>query len=156
MLFICHLILALFISMRVIYSRRSTDAALGWLVFLFAVPYLSTLLYLLIGEPKLGNRRMKRMAEINAFYDEFTQHIKMPVKSDSDVKNIPERFQQISLLVTHRSGLDLAAGNSVKLLSDSDAILSQLAEDIAKAKKTVLLMFYILEGKGRVEQVLEA
>ena len=58
-------------AVRVIYSRRSSSAALAWLVVLFVLPYLGTLLYLLIGEPRLGNHRARRKQEMTAFYDTF-------------------------------------------------------------------------------------
>ena len=70
-----HFVINVLFALRVIYSRRSTGAALGWLVVLFAFPYVGTVLYLLVGEPRLGHERARRKAELKGFYDVFRYHI---------------------------------------------------------------------------------
>ena len=76
--FLCHFMLTVSIALRVIYARRSSSAALAWLAVLFAFPYFGLLLYLLIGEPKLGRARAKRQAELHAFHDAFADRFLPP------------------------------------------------------------------------------
>jgi len=59
LLVLFHFCLSVSIALRIIYSRRSSSAALAWLTVLFAFPILGVIIYLLIGEPKLGRARAK-------------------------------------------------------------------------------------------------
>ena len=70
-LILSHFVLTLTVALRVIYARRSGSAALAWLALLFAFPIFGVLLYLLIGEPRLGRGRAVRQAELLAFHDAF-------------------------------------------------------------------------------------
>lgn len=147
-----HFMLTLVIALRVIYARRSSSAALAWLALLFAFPVIGVTAYLLIGEPKLGRFRVARQAELHAFHDEFADRFLPP--QTEPVADM--RFRQLAKLVNAKSGFAVTGGNSVRLLADTDAILQSFVEDINAAQHCCLLEFYIVEGSGRVEAVLEA
>ena len=149
---LCHFILTVAIALRVIYARRSSSAALAWLAVLFAFPYFGVLLYLLIGEPKLGRARAKRRAELLAFQDAFADRFLPPqALPPEDI-----RFRQIARLVQADARFDTTTGNDTRLLADTDAILQSFIADIDAAQHCCLLEFYIVEGSGRVAGVLEA
>ena len=149
---LCHFILTVAIALRVIYARRSSSAALAWLAVLFAFPYFGVLLYLLIGEPKLGRARAKRRAELLAFHDAFADRFLPPqALPPEDI-----RFRQIARLVQADTRFDTTTGNDTRLLADTDAILQSFIADIDAAQHCCLLEFYIVEGSGRVAGVLEA
>ena len=78
LLVLCHFCLSVTIALRIIYSRRASSAALAWLTVLFAFPLLGVIIYLLIGEPKLGRARAKRQAELLAFHDAFADRFLPP------------------------------------------------------------------------------
>ena len=150
--FLCHFILTIIIALRVIYARRSSSAALAWLAVLFAFPYFGLLLYLLIGEPKLGRARAKRQAELHAFHEAFADRFLPP----QSVPLCETRFRQIARLVEVDAGYGATGGNSSRLLADTDAILHAFTADIDAAQHCCLLEFYIVAGNGRVDAVLEA
>ena len=149
---LCHFMLTVSIALRVIYARRSSSAALAWLAVLFAFPYFGLLLYLLIGEPKLGRARAKRQAELHAFHDAFADRFLPP----QAVPLCETRFRQIARLVQVEAGYVATGGNDTRLLADTDAILHAFTADIDAAQHCCLLEFYIVEGSGRVEGVLLA
>lgn len=150
--FLCHFMLTISIALRVIYARRSSSAALAWLAVLFAFPYFGLLLYLLIGEPKLGRARAKRQAELHAFHDAFADRFLPP----QAVPLCETRFRQIARLVQVEAGYVATGGNDTRLLADTDAILQAFTADIDAAQHCCLLEFYIVAGNGRVDVVLEA
>ncbi len=154
LLLIGHFVLNIFFAMRVIYSKHSSSVALAWLVILFVVPYLGTMAYILVGEPRLSNKRGKRVTEINAFYDKFSQKYLSLIPSHQTT--IDPRFQGLSQLAQQNIGFGLGAGNDGQLLSDTDAMLHSFLQDIALAEETCLLMFYIIDAQGRIIEVLEA
>lgn len=151
-----HFLINLFLAIRVIYSRRSTGSALGWLVFIFAVPYIGTVTYLLIGETRLGNKRMKRQSEIHAFYKRFND-AKIIVHADKAMlAPVHPRFVEIARLAFSDTGLAISSQNQCQLLTDTDTILTHFIADITRAKHTCLMMFYIIDSRARVLKVLEA
>ena len=151
-LILSHFVLTLAVALRVIYARRSGSAALAWLALLFAFPVFGVLLYLLIGEPRLGRGRAVRQAELLAFHDAFAERF-MPPQTAAPAE---KRFAQIAHLVHSGSGHYVTGGNRVRLLSDTDEILQSFTTDIDAAQHCCLLEFYIAEGSGRVTGVLEA
>ncbi|OAM29039.1 MULTISPECIES: cardiolipin synthase [Eikenella] len=147
-----HFLLTLAIALRVIYSRRSSGAALAWLTLLFAFPFVGVGAYLLIGESKLGRARVARQVELQAFHDEFADRFLPP-----EAAPVPDmRFRQLARFVRGKSGFAPTGGNSARLLADTDSILQAFTADIEAAQHCCLLEFYIVEGSGRVEAVLEA
>ena len=147
-----HFCLSVTIALRVIYSRRTSSAALAWLTALFAFPILGVITYLLIGEPKLGRERAKRHAELLAFHDAFADRfLPPPCEPASET-----RFRQIARLIQSEARYVPTGGNQTRLLADTDAILRAFTADIHAAQHCCLLAFYIVEGSGRVEAVLEA
>ena len=152
LLVLFHFCLSVTIALRVIYSRRTSSAALAWLTALFAFPILGVITYLLIGEPKLGRERAKRHAELLAFHDAFADRfLPPPCEPASET-----RFRQITRLIQSEARYVPTGGNQTRLLADTDAILRAFTADIHAAQHCCLLAFYIVEGSGRVEAVLEA
>ena len=147
-----HFLLTLGIALRVIYARRSGSAALAWLTLLFAFPFVGVAAYLLIGEPKLGRLRAARSAELHAFHDEFADRFLPP--EAAPVEDM--RFRQLARFVQGRSGYAPTGDNGVRLMADSDEILQAFVDDIDAAQHCCLLEFYIVDGSGRVEAVLDA
>ncbi|UJF24534.1 cardiolipin synthase [Suttonella sp. R2A3] len=141
-------------ALRVIYSPRASSAALGWIVLLFLIPFVGTAAYLLIGEPRLGNKRAKRTQEMQRFYDAYQRRF-VGEKTPSNSAIAP-RFNQLVQLAEHRSGIGLDSGNDVELLHRADDMLISMRKDIEAAQYSCLLMFYIIDGQGRVNPVLEA
>ena len=152
LLVLFHFCLSVTIALRVIYSRRTSSAALAWLTVLFAFPLLGVIVYLLIGESKLGRARAQRQAELLAFHDAFADRfLPPPCEPASET-----RFRQIARLIQSEARYVPTGGNQTRLLADTDAILRAFTADIHAAQHCCLLAFYIVEGSGRVEAVLEA
>ena len=150
LLVLFHFCLSVTIALRVIYSRRTSSAALAWLTALFAFPILGVITYLLIGEPKLGRERAKRHAELLAFHDAFADRfLPPPCEPASET-----RFRQSARLIQSEARYVPTGGNQTRLLADTDAILRAFTADIHAAQHCCLLAFYIVEGSGRVEAVL--
>ena len=98
LLVLFHFCLSVTIALRVIYSRRTSSAALAWLTALFAFPILGVITYLLIGEPKLGRERAKRSAELRNFHSAFVERFLPPPGEP----NCETRFRQIARLLSPR------------------------------------------------------
>ncbi len=67
-LVVADVVVRLFLIARVILRRTPVPDTLAWVVLLLVVPFISVFLYLLIGEHRLGTRRLAR-------YELFTREI---------------------------------------------------------------------------------
>ncbi len=58
-----HLLLTVFMVVRILSTQRNTGIAIAWLVLLFAIPFFSIVAYILVGEPYLGKSYKLRNAQ---------------------------------------------------------------------------------------------
>lgn len=150
--FYTHFSLSILASVRVIYARRSSSAALAWLAVLYALPLLGLLLYALIGEPRLGRDRARRQADLYAFHDEFADRFLPP----DTVPVCETRFRLLSQFIKTESHFAALSGNRTQIFADTDNILQAMIADIHAAKHSCLLEFYIVDVNGRVEELMRA
>ena len=66
LLVIAHTLLVVGLGVRVIMCRPATGVALAWLLLITLAPFGGALLYLLIGERRIGHRRVKEFAALRA------------------------------------------------------------------------------------------
>jgi cardiolipin synthase len=123
--------------------RRKTQPAvcLAWLTIIFLVPFVGMAAYLLIGEIRLGARRIRRHArdvDILARADRpdlQLQHIVQP--------QIEANQQVILHVAAELGGLPVLGGNAAELLPETNQVIDRLVQDIDQAQHHVHLLFYI-------------
>src|SRR5688500_6420838 len=62
---VAHAVVQLGIAVRVVMRRRPTGETLAWIMVVFALPFVGFVLYLMLGELRLGRRRERRFVEMN-------------------------------------------------------------------------------------------
>ena len=139
-LFVDLLIRVLLVIWVLLRKANNPQAALTWVVLLMGLPILGLVLYLMIGESRLGYWRRKRHAKAVAVID-------LPeVRASADPKThvyIGDDETQISALAEHVSDAPTVGGNRLELLSDSEKFIDRLVEDIDAAKEHVNILYYI-------------
>lgn len=146
------------LAVRVIAKRTPVPDTLSWLILLLFAPFISWVLYLLIGERRLGTRRAARFErntrdlELQAVRLWAHQHLDW---CDVSGSNIP-----LSRLLTTMSGMPALAGNKLELIADAKAYIDSIIADIDAASKHVHLLYYIWEpddaGTRLVDAVIRA
>ncbi len=144
----------LLIAFRVVLRRCPVSVSLSWLLVLFFVPFFSGALYLLIGEPRLGNRRA-------AMYERATRRIEEQAVlhwTRVGVTWAQEDYGYASLvrLATASSGIPALRDNEIELLGTGSPVLLRLIADIDDAKSHVHLLYYIWQSGGTAEGVAQA
>ncbi len=150
-----HSAAVLVCALRVLYQQRNIGNALAWLIVLFVFPFLGVVLYLLVGEPRLGSARAKRSAEMNRFYAEVSERY-LPERHLVVQDDLPAHYRGISRVASATTGLDATSGNAMTLLDSTDAILGHMLDDIRQAQQSCVLAFYIIDPQGRIQTLLEA
>ena len=156
LLSIAHATIVILISVRVIMRRPANGVALAWLFLVAVLPFAGAVIYLLVGERRVGLRRARRIAALRSDYARLAQHMigKGLTNVDWD-KHRPEA-RGMDRLGTTMVGVPTVAGSEGHLYSASDQILKAIAEDVDRARKSVLMEFYIWNEGGAADEVLEA
>jgi len=144
------------IAVRVIMRRPARGIALSWLLLVAAVPLAGALVYLLIGERRIGR---KRSLSITSLRDDFRQIAKATIPADFstiDWSDLPATAQAMDRLGRSLVGGATVRGNKFELFSDTQAVLAAIVRDVDAAKSSVLMEFYIWSEGGAADDVLEA
>ena len=150
---IVHIVFATALSLRVLYRKLQVNSALAWIVLLIGMPLAGPVLYVMFGDPTLGQRRLRLGERIRHFY----QKAYALARADSDnLVPIEPPFDALAGSIRHDSGFPVLARNSYSILSDAGAILDSMVRDIDRAQNDCCLEFYIIDPAGRVDEVLRA
>jgi hypothetical protein len=101
--------------MRVILRRTPVPDTLSWIIVLGLVPLLSTALYLLIGENRLGSRRVAKYESLTKLIDEPAAAHWYEEKASIDESNV--QFKHLTVLASNVTGLPPLKGNALELLA---------------------------------------
>lgn len=142
------------LAVRVIMRRSAVPVTLAWLLILLFMPFAGIVIYLMIGENRLGRRRIARYNRLSAEIDAETvaiwrhHHLDWEPEEDS--------YRQAARMGTAVSGLPPLVGNSLELLSESSIMLDRLIEDIDAARHHCHLLYYIWMDSSRGVDVARA
>ncbi len=134
--------------------RRSPEAAKGWLLFGFFLPWPALALYLLIGRPAYPKWRRERFARLPAVLGATAGPVLEAQAGEAPV--LPANLAQAATLIRNLGHFPSLGGNGVELLSDYDATLRRLAADIDGATSHVHLLFYIFADDRSGRTIIEA
>jgi cardiolipin synthase len=154
-LFIADWLLRIILCGRVVMSRRPVSATLAWLLLLLVpLPWVGVIMYAIVGEPRLGWRRLERyrrltdgfVAQATVFWRGGTQ----------DWTTECEPYKHVANVATAVSDMPPLRGNHISFLGDSAHTIDSLIKDIEAAKSRVHLLYYIWMDRGAGELVVEA
>ena len=147
-------VVRLVVAVAVIYRRRPVPVTLAWLILLLFLPIASTFLYLLVGENRLGTRRVARYESVSRRIAEGGADLWR--FNHSPTIDGGDNFEHVARFGTAVAGLPPLRGNTMTLLPDNDTMLEGLIRDIDVAKHHAHLLYYIWELDSGGERVGEA
>ena len=136
----------------VILGRQfAPGAAVAWLGIIYIHPYIGFILYMLVGETRLGPNRVERHRElVHRYRGDAAQ---TPRDHEPDVV---ESLRPMVRQATKISSLPVVDGNTVELIGDSPELIRRLTADIDAARERVHLMFYIIANDSSATAVVDA
>ncbi|MGA2068022.1 MAG: cardiolipin synthase [Thermoguttaceae bacterium] len=156
LLAIAHAAIVILISVRVIMRRPANGVALAWLFLVAVLPLAGAVVYLLVGERRVGLRRARRIAALRSDYAMLAQVMIGKGLTNVDWARHRPEAQGMDRLGTTMVGVPTVAGSEGHLFSASDRILAAIAADVDRARTSVLMEFYIWNEGGAADEVLEA
>ena len=149
-----HVLLTVFMVVRLLSTQRNTGIIIAWLVLLFTIPFVSIIAYILVGEPYLGKSYKLRNSQAQDMLREMAKRQDIQLAQVNDA--LPERYQGVSRIGTFDTGFGVYDKHQMQLLTSADNTFDALIKDINNASTLILMEFYIIYPKGRVQEVFQA
>lgn len=151
---ILHVCVLIGIALRIFSRRNASGAAVGWLLMVILLPAVGALMYLLIGERRLGKKWMQRAVALRP--DMLRWAAAIPAECIAEPTTLSAGGESISRLAHAAVGLPLMNGHRLQLLSDSASIMQAMIADIDAASSSIRLEFYIWHAGGFVDDLIAA
>ncbi|MFV2070069.1 MAG: phospholipase D-like domain-containing protein, partial [Pirellulales bacterium] len=152
--FLADLLVRIGLSVRVIMRRRPVGVSLAWLTVILIFPFAGALIYLLIGELRLGNRRAEWAAKIHAAYLEWLGDLRE--RWTVDWSSLGVECEPLARLTESVVGIPALPGNRVELLRETDDVFRSLIADVDAARTSCHLEFYIWNCGGLADALAES
>ncbi|MCA9039521.1 MAG: cardiolipin synthase [Planctomycetaceae bacterium] len=138
----------------VVTYRRKPNSAMAWLLIIFFEPWIGFIIYMLIGENRLPQRRIRQhdrlLARLEKLSKRFQEHPQV-MKPEYDAK------LQSAIDLAERLGyMPIVGDNAVTLLDNTDATIDQLIADIDQAQNHVHMLFYIFRDDKTGNRIVDA
>ena len=130
--FVLHLAFA---ARAILRPAREPISKLVWIMILFVFPFIGIVAYLLVGEVDLGLIRTAKTREVETALPK-PPHLK-------SARKLPPSFESTFRTASAVNGLPLTSVTSAHLQVNSNAAVTAMIADIAQAKETVHVAFYI-------------
>lgn len=151
---IAHIIAIVLLTLRIVSVQRNIGVAIAWLAILYALPVIGFIAYLLIGEPMVGKRYLKRTQQARALLNDMAQRERIVFDQGHELLNEP--YRGVSQMGTSLTGFGVFAQHKMQLLTEADELFFRLIKDISRAERMILMEFYIVYPEGQVKGVLTA
>ncbi len=151
-----HATIVITIALRVIMKRPATGVALAWLLLVAAIPFGGAVIYLLIGERRIGYQRTHRIGELRTDFKKISEKSARQGITEIDWSRHVHAAQGMDRLGQRLGAAATVRGSRFQLHNDTQEILRAIVSDIDSAKSNILMEFYIWNEGGSADEVLEA
>jgi cardiolipin synthase len=150
-LFLADLLIRVGLALRVIKRRLPVGVSLAWLAIILILPLVGAVVYLLLGEYRLGRERAKRAAS----YREARRTRSSPQSAAERVALAPlgPGGTALARLAESTLGAAVLPGNRLELQENADAAFPDLIADIDRTRVSCHLEFYIWSPGGRADEI---
>lgn len=146
-----HIIIIIALSIRVLMKRRPVGVSLAWLILIVILPFAGAMLYLFIGERRLGRHRAERAEALLAPYEEWLQELRE--NTSIGRPDLRGECAAINRLAEGTLGIPAMGGNRLQLLDEAEVTLRSIIADVDNAKSTCHMEFYIWQVGGTADEV---
>lgn len=153
---LAHIAIVIGLSMRVIMKRPATGVALAWLLLISAFPAFGPIVYVLIGERRVGGGRIRRIEALRTDYREIYHRSLSEELTSVDWSKHSPSVRAMNELGMNMIGSPTVHGSNLELFDNAHGILEAITHDINCAQKSVLMEFYIWSEGGLADGVLDA
>jgi len=151
---VVHAMLIIGVTGRVVMMRLAVGTALAWIVLIFFLPFAGALIYLVLGEKRLGRKRTRRAAALWGRYSRWLR--KLPRLGPDEQSGLSPEAAAVSRLPEGLLGTPVLPGNRLEIMDAAEPILHSIIADIDRSRHFCHLEFYIWNAGGTADEVCEA
>lgn len=142
------------LSFRVIMRKRPYGITFAWLIIILLIPFFGAVIYLLVGENRISDKRIARSRQSQDHYQYWLNSLRgrAPVDWGNQAEICLPLHRQAETLI----GIPALAGNRLQIIETPAEILDAIIEDIKRARSTCHLQFYIWQEGGKVSTIENA
>ena len=153
---VLHALIVLAFGVRIIMQRSAPGVAFAWLLLIAMVPFAGAIMYLLIGERRIGPERARRIDTLSAAARGPDESIPGEMFTDVDWSRHPPAAAGLDRLGRALCACTTVRGSEIELYCESEEAMQALARDIDDAETGISMAFYIWNEGGSADEVLEA
>jgi cardiolipin synthase len=154
LLALLHFTVFVSVTLRVLARRNPPGVAMAWILLVLLVPVVGMVLYVMVGERRLGRRWIERAeAERAALSRRYARLAADAVLDPVDTGPVGE---PVARLAQSLGAIPVMRGHRIELLSDSDVILRAMIADVEACRERCSLEFYIWHEGGLVDELIAA
>ncbi|MDT8338072.1 MAG: cardiolipin synthase [Sulfurimonas sp.] len=131
-------LLIIVVLIHMLYNRRTPNSITAWILSIILIPYISILLYFIIGSRKREQRYKKDT---------------LPLKNRTTDDNIQN---SIDKMLRNYGIADAAKNSELKLFFDATQTYNELLSYIKSAKKSIFISAYIFKYDKVTKEILNA
>ena len=124
----------------ILRRQFAPGAAMAWLGIVFLHPYIGWLLYMLVGETRLGPHRVERHREL---VDHYRCSPVVQAEGHSAIVDVAPEYSPMVRQSEKIGSMPAMSGNCVDFIGESPELINKLAADIDGAKEHVHVLYYI-------------
>lgn len=151
-----HVLIVLMFGVRIIMRRSAPGVAFAWLFLITMMPFAGAIMYLLVGERRIGPERARRLDSLSAAARGSDSGIYGEMFTDVDWSRHPRAAASLDRLGRSLCACTTVRGSETELYSDTEEAIQAIARDIDDAETGVSMAFYIWNEGGSADEVLEA
>lgn len=140
------------VAVVVVPRNRKPTAAMAWLLAIFLLPLPGAFFFILIGNPRLPRQKRRMQAQINEYIREANDIL----ERGSLRPNEPTWFTSLVHMNRELGALPISGDNGVRLISDYQKSLDEMADAIRAAQYYVHVEFYILKSDAETDNFFRA
>lgn len=149
-----HVAVCLAMTLRILSRRNPPGVAVAWILLILLVPVIGAVLYVMIGERRLGRRWIERAEAERA--DLTLRFGALSADSTRDPIDAGPVGEPVARLTRALASIPIMGGHKVELISDTGRILQGLIDDIDACRERCSFEFYIWHQGGLVDDLVEA
>lgn len=153
-LFIADFAIRIGFSTRAVLKKRPYGVTIAWLIVILLLPFVGAIIYLLLGENRISEKRAERAQKTLKHYQAWLHslHDRSPVKWQT----INPECQPLNRQAYKLIGIPAMADNELELITSPEEIMRSIIADIEQAQSTCHMQFYIWHDGGMADDVVSA
>ncbi len=133
-------------------KNRKPTAAMAWLLLIFILPVIGTLLFFILGSTKLSKKRRADQTQINYMLKRYRREL----RRQGLITTVAKPYDAQATLATAFTSLAPTRRNNVRVLSGYEKIIQEMTHKVEHARHYVYAEFYILAMDSTTEPFFQA